>query len=270
MTELLIDHPAPGIRRLLINRPEARNAINAAVREALHAALIAARDDKTIRAVIIGGAGGFFSAGGDLPSMVGIGAQAARARMEDGHKIVSLLWTFPKPVIAAIERAAVGAGAGIAMLADRVVIGKTATLLFPFLRLGLIPDWGLIQTLSRRTGATQASRFFTDGKPIDAETAAAHSMADFIVEDDAVMAHAIAQAELLAALPLAAFARLKQLLRHDENNNALNLPHEAHAQTACLTGPEFAEGYAAFKEKRPANFIAINEAPSPPDTQTRS
>ena len=254
MTELLIDHPAPGIRRLLINRPEARNAINAAVRDALHAALIAARDDQTIRAVIIGGAGGFFSAGGDLPSMVGIAPEAARARMADGHRIVALLWTFPKPVVAAVERAAVGAGAGIAMLADRIVMGKTAPLLFPFLRLGLVPDWGLIQTVSRRAGVTQAQRFFLDGKPIGAETAIAHNMADQSVEDAAVMAHALAQADQLAALPGDAFARLKQLLRHDLNADPLNLAQEAQAQTACLTGPEFIEGYAAFKEKRAPRF----------------
>jgi 2-(1,2-epoxy-1,2-dihydrophenyl)acetyl-CoA isomerase len=254
MSELLIDHPAPGIRRLLINRPEARNAINAAVREALHTALLAARDEQTIRAVIIGGTGGFFSAGGDLPSMAGIAPDAALTRMADGHKIVTLLWTFPKPVIAAVERAAVGAGAGIAMLADRIVMGKTATLLFPFLRLGLIPDWGLIQTVSRRAGATQAHRFFLDGKPIDAETAIAYDMADQNVDDDAVMAHALAQAEELAALPGDAFARLKQLLRHDLSADPLNLAQEAQAQTACLTGPEFVEGYAAFKEKRAPRF----------------
>jgi len=254
MTELLIDHPAPGIRRLLINRPEARNAINAAVREQLHAALITARDDKTVRAIIIGGAGGFFSAGGDLPSMVGIAPEAARARMEDGHKIVSLLWTYPKPVIAAVERAAVGAGAGIAMLADRIVMGKNATLLFPFLRLGLVPDWGLVQTVSRRAGATQAQRFFLAGKPIDSATAIAHNMADIDVEDDAVMPQAIAQAEQLAAMPLNAFARLKHLLRHITGTDPLNLAQEAVAQTECLTGPEFVEGYAAFKEKRLPDF----------------
>jgi 2-(1,2-epoxy-1,2-dihydrophenyl)acetyl-CoA isomerase len=254
MTELLIDHPAPGLRRLLINRPEARNAIDAAVREALYAALIAAHDEKSVRAIIIGGAGGFFSAGGDLPSMVGIGPSAARARMEDGHRIVSLLWTFPKPVIAAIERAAVGAGAGIAMLADRIVIGRNATLLFPFLRLGLVPDWGLIQTVSRRAGAIPAHRLFLDGKPINSQTAAAHNLADLIAEDDAVMTEAIAQAEQLAALPSEAFARLKHLLRHAPTADPLNLSQEAAAQTACLTGPEFVEGYAAFKEKRAPNF----------------
>jgi 2-(1,2-epoxy-1,2-dihydrophenyl)acetyl-CoA isomerase len=254
MTELLIDSPASGISRLLINRPDARNAINAAVREALHAALIAAQNDPAIRAVIIGGAGGFFSAGGDLPSMVGIAPEAALARMADGHKIVALLWSFPKPVIAAVERAAVGAGAGIAMLADRIVMGKNATLLFPFLRLGLIPDWGLIQTVSRRAGAFRAEQLFIDGKPINAETAMANNLADLNVEDDAVMTSAIAQAELLAALPSQAFARLKQLLRHDPSADPLNLGQEALSQTACLTGPEFIEGYAAFKEKRTPNF----------------
>jgi 2-(1,2-epoxy-1,2-dihydrophenyl)acetyl-CoA isomerase len=254
MNELLTDHPAPFVRRLLINRPEARNAINAAVREALYAALLAARDDQTIRAVIIGGAGGFFCAGGDLPSMVGITPEAAQARMADGHKIVALLWTFPKPVIAAVERAAAGAGAGIALLADRVVIGKSASLLFPFLRLGLVPDWGLIQTVTRRAGATRASQMFLDGKPIPAEPAIAAGLADLAADDETVMTRAIEESERLAALPQQAFARLKILLRQNSGTDPLRLAWEAQAQLACLTGPEFVEGYAAFKEKRPPDF----------------
>jgi 2-(1,2-epoxy-1,2-dihydrophenyl)acetyl-CoA isomerase len=255
MTELLIDEPAPRIRRLLINRPDARNAINAEVRNALYAALIAARDDDKVRAIIIGGAGGFFSAGGDLPSMVGIAPDAALARMQDGHKIVTLLWTFPKPVIAAVERAAAGAGAGIAMLADRIVIGQTAVLLFPFLRLGLVPDWGLIQTISRRAGLPRATQMFLDGKPITADAAIAAGLADAAVDDPTVMTHAIETAENLAALPQQAFARLKLLLRQNTGADPLNLAQEAQTQVACLTGPEFAEGYAAFKEKRAPDFI---------------
>jgi 2-(1,2-epoxy-1,2-dihydrophenyl)acetyl-CoA isomerase len=254
MTELLIDQPAPYVRRFLFNRPAARNAINAALREALHAALLAARDDETVRAVIIGGAGGFFSAGGDLPSMVGISAEAALARMEDGHKIVSLLWEFPKPVIAAVERAAVGAAAGVALLADRIIIGRTASLILPFLRLGLVPDWGLVQTVSRRAGIAVAEAMFLNGQPIDAETALAHHLADVIAADDAVMDRAIAQAEQLAALPAHAFARLKALLRQGSGADPLNLAQEAQAQTACLTGAEFVEGYAAFREKRAPKF----------------
>jgi 2-(1,2-epoxy-1,2-dihydrophenyl)acetyl-CoA isomerase len=255
MSELLIDHPAPHVRRLLINRPEARNAINAVVRDALYAALIAASGDHSVRAVIIGGAGGFFSAGGDLPSMVGIAPEAARARMADGHKIVDLLWMFPKPVIASVERAAAGAGAGIALLADRVVMGSGATLLFPFLRLGLVPDWGLVQTVLRRAGQARSTQIFFDGKPVASEAAIAAGLADLAVDDDAVMTRSIEEAERLAALPQQAVARLKFLLRQGSGTDPLNLALEAEAQVACLTGPEFVEGYAAFKEKRPPDFI---------------
>jgi 2-(1,2-epoxy-1,2-dihydrophenyl)acetyl-CoA isomerase len=255
MSELLIDHPAPYIRRLLINRPEARNAINAEVRDALYAALIAASDDHSVRAVIIGGAGGFFSAGGDLPSMVGIAPDAARVRMANGHRIVDLLWIFPKPVIAAVERAAAGAGAGIALLADRVVMGSGATLLFPFLRLGLVPDWGLVQTVLRRAGQARSTQIFFDGKPVASEAAIAAGLADLAVDDDAVMTRSIEEAERLAALPQQAFARLKFLLRQGSKTDPLNLALEAEAQVACLTGPEFVEGYAAFKEKRLPDFI---------------
>jgi 2-(1,2-epoxy-1,2-dihydrophenyl)acetyl-CoA isomerase len=255
MSELLIDHPAPYIRRLLINRPEARNAINAVVRDALYTALIAASDDHSVRAVIIGGTGGFFSAGGDLPSMVGIAPEAARARMADGHRIVDLLWMFPKPVIASVERAAAGAGAGIALLADRVVMGSGATLLFPFLRLGLVPDWGLVQTVLRRAGQARSTQIFFDGKPVASEAAIAAGLADLAVDDDAVMTRSIEEAERLAALPQQAFARLKFLLRQGSGTDPLNLALEAEAQVDCLTGPEFVEGYAAFKEKRLPDFI---------------
>lgn len=254
MSELLTDEPAPYVRRLLINRPEARNAINAAVRDALYAALLAARDDDGVRAIIIGGAAGFFSAGGDLPSMVGIAPDAALARMKDGHRIVALLWTYPKPVVAAVERMAAGAGAGIAMLADYVVMGRDAALLFPFLRLGLVPDWGLVQTVSRRAGPTNASRMFLEGKPVPAVTAVEAGLADIAVEDNAVMQHAINEAARLAALPLQAFARLKSLLREPPASDPLNLAREAAAQVACLTGSEFPEGYTAFREKRAPDF----------------
>jgi 2-(1,2-epoxy-1,2-dihydrophenyl)acetyl-CoA isomerase len=254
MNELLVDHPAPYVRRLLINRPDARNAINAAVRDSLFSALTAARDDDAIRAIIIGGAGGFFCAGGDLPSMVGMVREAARDRMADGHRIVALLWTFPKPVIAAVERAAAGAGAGIALLADRVVMGQAANMLFPFLRLGLVPDWGLIQTVCLRAGQARASQIFLDGKPVNAEAAVAAGLADLAIEDDAVMTRAIEESERLAALPQQAFARLKILLRQNSGTDPLNLAKEAEAQVACLTGPEFVEGYAAFKEKRSPDF----------------
>jgi 2-(1,2-epoxy-1,2-dihydrophenyl)acetyl-CoA isomerase len=254
MSELLIDEPATGIRRLLINRPDARNAINAEVRALLFSALVAARDNPAIRAVILGGAGGIFCAGGDLPSMVGITADAARARMAEGHRIIALLWTFPKPVIAAVERIAAGSGAGIALTCDRIVIGRDASLLFPFLRLGLVPDWGLMQLVTRRAGLTRAGQIFLDGAALTGTGAVAAQLADLAVEAGDVMATALAEAQRLAALPPAAFALLKAGLRDAHLPDPLGLAYEADAQVACLTGPEFTEGYAAFREKRPPRF----------------
>ncbi len=255
MDELLIDEPGPAIRRLRINRPEARNAINAAVRAGLLDALTAAREDETVRAVILGGTGGFFCAGGDLPSMVGISPDAARARMAEGHRIMSLLWSFPKPVVAAVERAAAGAGAALVLAADRIVIGDGAALVFPFLRLGLVPDWGLMELLKRRAGLALATRICLDSGTIKGADAVAGNLADLAVADADVMPTAIAEAERLAALPAAAFARLKNGLRGSDEPDPLNLVFEANAQVECLTGQEFVEGYAAFREKRAPDFI---------------
>jgi 2-(1,2-epoxy-1,2-dihydrophenyl)acetyl-CoA isomerase len=254
MDVLLIDEPKPHVRRLRINRPDARNAVNQDVRDALFVALSDARDDPQVRALVLGGAGGVFSAGGDLPSMVGISEPASLARMKDGHRIVSLLWAYPKPVVAAVERVAAGAAAGIALLADRVVIGHKASLLFPFLRLGLVPDWGLMQTVTRRVGLSHAARIFIDNAAVTGTEAAAIGLADQAVDDEEVMPQALAAAINLAALPMAAFARMKFALRDAAQPDPLNLAYEAAAQSACLTGPEFVEGYSAFREKRKPVF----------------
>jgi 2-(1,2-epoxy-1,2-dihydrophenyl)acetyl-CoA isomerase len=254
MTALLTDTPAPGVRRLLINRPEARNAIDAEVRELLAAALEDAARDDDVRALLIGGAGGMFCAGGDLPSLVGLEPELAAARMAQGHAIVRRLWTFPKPVVSAIERFAIGAGAGLALLADRIVMDETARLVFPFLKLGLVPDWGLMATLPWRTGMAAAARLLGDAAELDGKAALAAGAVDEVAAADRLMALAIARAAALAELPLAAFARMKAGLRSIDLTPALD--HELAAQVACLGGAEFAEGYAAFREKRAPSFSA--------------
>jgi 2-(1,2-epoxy-1,2-dihydrophenyl)acetyl-CoA isomerase len=254
MAVVVVDQPGPQIRRLSINRPEARNAINQEVREALFALLTEAREDPTVGALVLAGTGGMFSAGGDLPSLLGLSEAAALARMQDGHRIVSLLWSYPKPVVAAVERVAAGAAAGLALLADRLVMGQAATLLFPFQRLGLVPDWGLMQTVTRRVGLSHAARIFMNNSAVTGAEAAAIGLADQAVEDVQVMPQALAAATSLAALPMAAFARMKLALRDAAQPDPLNLAGEAAAQAACLTGPEFTEGYAAFREKRPPVF----------------
>ncbi|MFV3126308.1 enoyl-CoA hydratase/isomerase family protein [Niveispirillum sp. KHB5.9] len=250
METLLIDTPRPGVRRLCLNRPAARNAIDADLRTALRVAVTEAGANPAVRCLMIAGAGGMFCAGGDLTSLEGIDHAAALARMRDGHALVEQLWHFPKPVVAAVERYAIGAGAGLALLADRVVMGEDAMLGFPFLKLGLVPDWGLMDTLPLRAGRPLATRLFLDTANLKAADALAAGVADAVVPAGGVMEAGLEMAEKLAALPPAAFARLKACLRP----GGLDLEAEAQAQADCLTGPEFAEGFAALKEKRAARF----------------
>lgn len=247
-----VDTPEAGVRRIRIDRPEARNAISMPVRTGLFEALVAARDDDAVRAIVLGGTQGMFSAGGDLPTMVGLDVDAAYARLVDGHRIVSLLWDYPKPVVAAVERFAVGAGAGLALLADRVLMGETAIFAFPFMRLGLIPDWGLATTLPRRIGAEPAAWLFTTAATVKSDEAIERGLADVICSDAAVMDEAIACAAGLASVALDAFAATKLRLRGDVAQ--LDLEGEARGQAARLASADFAEGYAAFREKRAPRF----------------
>lgn len=250
---VLVQNPARGVRSILINRPEARNAIDAVTRQALLAALQEARRDEDVRAVIIGGAGGIFSAGGDLPSMVGLDREAASARLREGHVLASMLWSFPKPVIAAVERVAAGAAVGLALIADELIMGTSASFVWPFLKLGLVPDWGLTASLPKRVGWAKAAKIFRDGVPTRADQALRIGLCDAVVEDELVMSEAVRTAELLATNAPHAFARFKQLMRSDAQQD-LGLVREAEAQVQSLLSPEFEEGFAAFKEKRSPRF----------------
>jgi 2-(1,2-epoxy-1,2-dihydrophenyl)acetyl-CoA isomerase len=247
-----VDRPAPGVARIRIDRPEARNAIDAGVRAGLKAALAGARGDAEVRSLVIGGAGGMFSAGGDLPSLVRLDEAAAYQRLCDGHEVVAMLWSFPKPVVAAVERFAIGAGAGLALLADRVIMGESARFGFPFARLGLVPDWGLSATLPRRIGAEPAARLFAEAAMVGAAQALDLGIADQVAADGAVMTDALDCAAQLAKTAPEAFAKTKLRLRGDVA--ALQLEREARDQAACLASAAFAEGYAAFRDKREPKF----------------
>lgn len=250
---VVVDEPARWVRRIRINRPDARNAIDDATRLALLTALSKAEEDVGVRAVVLGGTEGIFSAGGDLPSLIGLSFEAALARLSSGHEIVTLAWEFPKPVISAVERFAVGAGAGLALLADDVVVGRSAAFMFPFPKLGLIPDWGITGSLELRTGWPVACRLLRDGATVKGEEAFSLHIADRLTDDDAVMQEAIELAALRADQALDAFAGLKTMLR-GRAESRLNLDLEARTQAMCITSPAFAEGYAAFQEKRAPRF----------------
>ena len=252
---LVVDSPAPHVVRVLIHRPQKRNAIDAEVRHALLTELPPVVADAETRALVIGGAGGIFSAGGDVSTMANLSEADARARMELVRQVCLLVGGLPLPVVAAVEGFAVGGGVGLALLADHLVVGESTKIILPFFKLGIAPDWGLLHTLPLRVGLPMARRLFTEGKTTSGRQALAIGLADQLVDGGAdVMAAAIERAVALAALPPGAFARAKARWRNPASSLADALDREVDDQSVLLGGPEFAEGFAAFTGKRPPAF----------------
>lgn len=254
---VLVDRPAPHVARLLINRPDKRNAIDHDVRQQLTEALEELLADRSVRALVFGGAQGMFSAGGDVPSMVGLNEDQARARMQHIHVLCRLIAGAGVPVVSAIEGIGAGAAVGLALMGDRIVVGESTKILFPFLKLGLVPDWGQLLTLPRRVGLPVARRILCDGGPVSGTEAHRIGLADALVADAQVMTIAVAQASELALLPSEAFQRMKARLNHPSSTLAEELIREETDQAVCLLGEEFVEGHVAYLNKRTADFVGL-------------
>jgi len=256
-TVVLVDRPVPHVARLLINRPDKRNAINFDVRQHLTEALGTLLGDASVRAIVFGGAQGVFSAGGDVPSMVDLNEAQARERMQHIHVLCRLIAGAGVPVVSAIEGIGAGAAVGLALMGDRIVVGEGTKILFPFLKLGLVPDWGQLLTLPRRVGLPMARRILSDGTPVSGAEAHRIGLADRLVADAQVMVTAIAQAAELALLPREAFARMKARLNHPSTTLAEELAREQTDQALCLLGDEFVEGHDAYANKRAADYVGL-------------
>ena len=255
-----LDWPAPRVARLRIDRPDKRNAIDQAVRqqlgEAIDALALQAAQGE-VRALVFGGVGGVFSAGGDLPTMLGLDEAGARARMRHVAALCRRVAGLRIPVISAVERFGAGAAVGLALLGDRIVVGEGTRFLFPFLRLGLVPDWAQLATLPRRIGLAAARRVLCSEQPVIGAEALRIGLADTLVADAEVMPEALRQAEALAALPGDAFARLKARLQAPSASLDEELRREEDDQAACLLSDDFREGYDAFVHKRAPDFVRL-------------
>jgi 2-(1,2-epoxy-1,2-dihydrophenyl)acetyl-CoA isomerase len=189
--------------------------------------------------------------------MAGLSEEGARARMQHIHVLCQLVAGARIPVVSAMEGFSAGAVVGLALLGDHIVAGPGTKVLFPFLKLGLVPDWGQLLTLPRRVGIANARRILTSGETLGGEEVHRIGLADQLVPDAQVMQVAIAKASELAALPQDAFARMKSRLNNVSASLADELAREEGDQAVCLLGGEFAEGYAAFAEKRKPDFINL-------------
>ena len=253
-----LDWPLPQVARLRIHRPVKRNAIDQAVRqqlgEAIDALALRAVQGEA-RALVFGGVGGVFSAGGDLPTMVGLDEAGARARMQHVAALCRRVAGLRIPVLSAVEGFGAGAAVGLALLGDRIVVGEGTRILFPFLRLGLVPDWGQLATLPRRIGLAAARRVLCSEQPVGGAEALRIGLADTLVADAEVMPEALRQAQALAALPANAYARMKARLQLPPAALDEALRCDEDDQAACLRSDDFREGYDAFVHKRTPDFV---------------
>jgi len=241
---------------LTLNRPAARNALDAETLRLLRLVADEAAGDATVRAVVITGAGDrAFSAGADIKSMSDMSASDARRWTELGHDVFRVLEHLPKPVIAALNGTAVGGGCELALACDLRVMAETAQLGQPEIKLGLIPGWGGTQRLPRLAGAALAKEMILTGRPIGADVALRAGLVNRVVPPDRVLPEALDLAAQFASLPPLAVAYAKQALNV---GRGVDLP-EALALEVNLFVHAFAtedrqEGLAAFLERRPPRF----------------
>jgi len=253
-SKLAIDRPAPRVLRVLINRPDKRNAIDYDVRQQLIETVTQVLADGDTRALVLGGVGGHFSSGGDLPSMTGLSEEEARRRMQHIAHLCRLVYSVGIPVVTAMEGFSAGACVGLALLGDYIVVGNNTKILFPFMKLGLVPDWGTLYTLPRRVGLPAAQRILSSAEPVTGIEARQISLADELVADVEIMSTAVHRASRLAALPQDAFSRMKRRLTRVSGTLDEELGREEEDQTALLRSADFHEGYTAFVENRIADF----------------
>ena len=239
---------------LMLNRPDVMNALTSALRhELLHAITHAST---TARAVVITGAGRAFCSGQDLDDATQLGAADFERLLRDEYEpLLRAIYDCAVPTIAAVNGAAVGAGANLALACDVVIAAHSASFIQSFTRIGLIPDAGGTYWLPRQIGQPRAMGAMLFAHKITASQAADWGMIYEAVPDADFTAHWQGRAADLAQGPTAAYARLKHALRASPANDlTTQLALEARLQGQCGETQDFAEGVAAFLEKRRPTF----------------
>jgi 2-(1,2-epoxy-1,2-dihydrophenyl)acetyl-CoA isomerase len=257
MSQTILVNNIEGVRVLSLNRPEKYNSFNREMALALQQALDDCVKDDTVRCVVITGAGKGFCAGQDLAEATEVDNLDFR-KMVDEHYNATILRmrNMEKPIIAAVNGVAAGAGANIALAADIVLAAKSATFIQAFSKISLIPDSGGTYFLPRLVGAQRALALTLTGDKITAEEAMEMGMI-YRVYDDEEFIHAWQTvAENLANGPTKAYALTKRLINHSFNNSLEDqLIAERELQAESGATQDFREGVTAFLEKRKPNFI---------------
>ena len=250
---------ADGLLKLTLNRPDKLNSFNEEMHLALRAAMQRAHDEKGIRAVLLTGAGRGFCAGQDLGDR---DPRKDAAPPDLGYTIetfynplIRQMRSLDKPILCAVNGVAAGAGANIALACDIVLAARSAKFIQAFSKIGLIPDSGGTWSLAQLLGEARAKALAITAEPLAAETAAAWGLIWKVVDDADLASEAEALGRKLAAGPTFGLGLIKRAIQASAGNTLdQQLDLERDLQRQAGRSADFAEGVAAFLDKRPAEF----------------
>ena len=257
-THLLVTTTADGVRTITLNRPDRLNAVNPLLADELPMAMHHAAQDDAVRVVVITGAGRGFCAGLDLAERGQLDATSRATRLDPYYWVgrwVQSITTCEKPVIAAVNGAAAGAGFGLALACDLRLLSASATVTAGYVRRGLSPDAGVTWFLPRLIGHARATDIILTGRDVRAEEAERIGLATAVYPEDVFSdsVHRYA-AQLAAGPPLALALSKRLLLASPEATLDAQLREEFTHIKSCFASADVREALAAFKEKRAPTF----------------
>jgi enoyl-CoA hydratase/carnithine racemase len=248
------------VATITLNRPDRLNALTFGVYEELHATFVALQKNDAVRAVIVTGEGRGFCSGGDVEAIIGQLLERDMKGLLDFTRLTGALVlairTLRKPVIAAVNGIAAGAGAVIALACDFRIASEQASFAFLFTKVGLAgADMGAAWLLPRVVGLSHATELLMLGDRVKAADAHRLGLVSNVVPVDTLMSEARALAERLAAGPSFALGMTKELLNNEQSMDlASAIEAEAQAQAICMQTPAFRQAYEAFVAGRAPRF----------------
>ena len=262
MSENIVTQIHDSVATIILDRPAVLNALNPEMAIGLQAATGALAADKSVRCVIIKGAGEHFMAGGDVRHFHDILRNAPAevekdigAEIESVHAAIANIRSMPKPVIASVRGASAGFGMSLVAACDLAIAAEDSVFSLAYCRIGTSPDGGSTWTLPRMVGLKRAMELALLGDRITPQQASDYGLINWVVPTAELDKMTAELAARVAAGPVDALARTKALLNESLNAElGAQLAAEKSSFMAGVTGPEFAEGVSAFVEKRPARF----------------